>query len=522
VDSSIDAAKGSIVAYGRAQGKPDEMIQNDLLSAESKARMAVMTRMADTDPKSAIDYYHNNQTKLTGEDLIRAQALIVPTERKYKAMNVASNVLAEGAPKVSDGDVINYVMNNLEGGDQVITDGNGAIAKFGINAKANPDVDVANLDAQTAQQIYMQRYWNKIDGDKLPPDMRLAAMSFAVTSGTGPANDLIDKAGNDPRKFQELASGYYQNLATQNPDKYGKSLPGWMNRVANVSAQIDAMHGQLPSEVDMFDRINAQTSDPQVASDAKELVSKQIEAMKKDQTDKFSAASQDAWRYRQSGQEVPPSVVARMNPKDVEDMQKSASPDPAVYEDARQHILAGQHIDLKSIRWQLGSKFDDLVELQGDPVKAQQNSVLDNSIKQALPAILNGHSSVKTDGDYQTVAQFRGAVMTQLQAVQKQTGKMASPQETQAVVDKMLLSTSAGMLGKPLFQLAPGQQAKVAGIPATGTHLIKGTPYSQAQVLDIITKNLTSRNIPITTENVRSTYKKLTESGQIQYTYDQR
>lgn len=524
VNSSIDAAKAAQVSLGHFQGLPDEMIANNVLNVESNARLGVLTRMSDNNPQGAVDYYHQNVASFNGSDSLAAQRLIEPTQRKVQSQNLASKVLAGQKPAVDQTGVINFVMNNLEGGDKLITDNNGAQAKFGINAAANTDVDVPNLTSDEASQIYVQRYWSKIKGDELPATMRLPAMSFAVTSGTGPANDLLQKSGGDPRKFQELAAAYYQDLATKNPEKYAASLPGWMNRMANVNQQIDYMRGQLPNIADMNNQIDAQATDPIVAADAKTLVKSQIDAVKEAQTNDYQAASKEAWQYKTNGQEVPPSVVSRMNPKEAEEMQANAPPDPTVYETARQQILSGQNVDLSSLRWRLGKKYDDLVELKADPVKQAQNSVVDNAITKALPAII-GKKTVDTTADYDKASQFRNAVQSDIMAQEKSSGKRLTPNEVQGTVDKMFLKgniqashwyTLDGQSGKA-YTLSPGRQPVIDSIPATGQHYVGGSPVSSSEVLTNIVKQLRNQGMAVTDNNVTQAYQRLVKTNQIKY-----
>lgn len=515
VQSSIDAAKASTVALGHFQGLPDDMIANNVLATESKAHLAVLTRMSDNDPSSAINYFNNNQARFSGDDLLAAQRLIEPTQRKVKSSALATQVMGDAQPKVDQNGVINYVMNTLEGGATVGTDSNGATVKYGINAAWHKDVDVPNLTGDQASQIYVNDYWNKINGDTLPAALRLPAMSFAATSGPKEANNLIQKSGGDPRKFQQLAQQFYTDLATKDPDQYAAQLPGWMNRLANVSQQIDYMHGQLPDVAALNNKIDAQATDPIVASDAKELVNKQIAAMKETQQNGYQAASKEAWAYVQNGIDVPPSVLSKMNPQDAVDMQSKVPVDPNVYETTRQQVLSGVPVDLASLRWKLGNKFDELVELQGDPVKQAQNSVIDNTIQKALPAIL-GTSKVESLDDYQTVGQFRNSVQNEVRNQQKVTGKLPTPDDVQAVADKMLL-TSDGWGSKKLFSLAPGTQATIDAIPATGTHLVNGQNVNQQAVLNSIVKNLRNKGMAVNDANVKQAYQRMINSGQIKY-----
>lgn len=65
-------------------------------------------------------------------------------------------------------------------GGYVADDAGAGPTNFGINSRANPDVDVANLTPQKAAEIYRERYWNPIGADNLPPEMQSAAFDASV------------------------------------------------------------------------------------------------------------------------------------------------------------------------------------------------------------------------------------------------------------------------------------------------------------------------------------------------------
>lgn len=106
---------------------------------------------------------------------------------------------------------INHILD-LEGG-YVASDGrSNSPANFGINQKANPDIDVKNLTKEQAKAIYKERYWDSINADSLPENIRLIAMDTAVNQGVGVAQELIGKSNNDPAKFTQLRIEHYKSL----------------------------------------------------------------------------------------------------------------------------------------------------------------------------------------------------------------------------------------------------------------------------------------------------------------------
>lgn len=113
-----------------------------------------------------------------------------------------------------------------EGGYVADDNGRGP-TKYGINKRANPEVDLDKLDEKGAQDIYQKKYWDEIGADKLPPAMQPVAMNFAVQAGQDQAKKLIAQSGGDPVKFNELAKSYYDSLPQRGP----KDLrPGWKAR----------------------------------------------------------------------------------------------------------------------------------------------------------------------------------------------------------------------------------------------------------------------------------------------------
>lgn len=101
---------------------------------------------------------------------------------------------------------------------------------FGINSRANPDINVASLTPQSATQIYRNRYWNAIGADNLPPQIRQAAFDTAVNMGPEVAKRLAQESGGDPERFMALRQQRYDGLVRSNPQKYGQYAQAWAQR----------------------------------------------------------------------------------------------------------------------------------------------------------------------------------------------------------------------------------------------------------------------------------------------------
>lgn len=126
----------------------------------------------------------------------------------------------------------NEVIGGLLGreGGYVADDAGAGPSNFGINSRANPDVDVANLTPQQAMELYKVRYWDPIGGDSLPPQIREAAFDAAVNQGPERAKQWLASANNDPREFARLRQQHYDSLVQRDPAKYGQYADGWRRR----------------------------------------------------------------------------------------------------------------------------------------------------------------------------------------------------------------------------------------------------------------------------------------------------
>lgn len=112
-------------------------------------------------------------------------------------------------------------------GGFVANDNNHGATNYGINQQANPDIDVSKLSPEQATQVRKSRYWDAIHADALPPAMQPVAYNFAIQAGAGAANRLLQEAGNDPAKFNDLAKQYYAAIP---PDKANGNTATWQQR----------------------------------------------------------------------------------------------------------------------------------------------------------------------------------------------------------------------------------------------------------------------------------------------------
>ncbi|MCI0598162.1 MAG: hypothetical protein L0Y60_01355 [Beijerinckiaceae bacterium] len=126
---------------------------------------------------------------------------------------------------------VEYILD-WEGGSRLVRD-TGGLTRYGISQRAFPNVDIVRLTRANAIYLYRVHYWDKLDCDSLPDEMRLAVFDCAVNQGVGAAARFLARASS-LEEFMSLRRSHYRNLAAGNPGKYGKYLKGWFNRMNAV------------------------------------------------------------------------------------------------------------------------------------------------------------------------------------------------------------------------------------------------------------------------------------------------
>ena len=70
----------------------------------------------------------------------------------------------------------------------------GGETNMGISKRAFPDIDIKNLDVETASAIYKKYYWNQVKADQLPSGLDLVVFDGAVNSGPAQSAKWLQKA----------------------------------------------------------------------------------------------------------------------------------------------------------------------------------------------------------------------------------------------------------------------------------------------------------------------------------------
>lgn len=128
----------------------------------------------------------------------------------------------------------------IEGG-YIADDAGKGPSNFGINATANPGVDIKNLTKEQAIEIYRAKYWTPVVSllpENAPDELVRQVFDTSVNMGPGTATSMLDKSGGDLSLFVEARRQRYQDIYEANPEKNGKFLKGWSSRLG-----VDIMGG---------------------------------------------------------------------------------------------------------------------------------------------------------------------------------------------------------------------------------------------------------------------------------------
>lgn len=162
-----------------------------------------------------------------------------------------------GSAKGSFDSALKFTLSH-EGGLGI--DNNGAAVNYGINQKANPDVDVKSLTKEGAAAIYKANYWNAIGGDALAgkdPALATAVFDTAVLAGPAKAKELLAASDGSAAGFTDQRQKFLQSLSEQNPAKYGgKVAQAWDRRTRELSAMAHSAStpgGDVPQVQPMTD-----------------------------------------------------------------------------------------------------------------------------------------------------------------------------------------------------------------------------------------------------------------------------
>jgi len=98
--------------------------------------------------------------------------------------------------------------------------------KYGISARAYPDLDIKDLAPEQAAAIYRRDYWDKCGCDSLAYPLDVAVFDTSVNCGVGGAGKILARSsGFIDFLFKRIA--YYISLKGDAPD-------GWFQRCVDL------------------------------------------------------------------------------------------------------------------------------------------------------------------------------------------------------------------------------------------------------------------------------------------------
>jgi len=151
-------------------------------------------------------------------------------------------------------------MYDHEGGTSYDVNDRGGLTRFGICKKQYPDVDIANLTLEQADEIYIRDYWLKNKCHLMPTPIAIAVFDSSVNCGVGSGAIWLQKAINSqgdnigvdgvigPVTLAKLEScnpyniagkivsnrmRRYSKLISRDPSQRG-FITGWINRASDL------------------------------------------------------------------------------------------------------------------------------------------------------------------------------------------------------------------------------------------------------------------------------------------------
>jgi lysozyme family protein len=138
--------------------------------------------------------------------------------------------------------IIDFVIDQQEGGDTLAQEPNGAVARYGINSAAFPSADVQNMTRAGAVDIYKKEFWGRYGIDDLPDNMKMIAFDSVVNHRSDFAKDVVKAISNGatPDEILNMRLKEYQRLA-ESPE-YAAYYDGWVNRLQRLKTMTGAEH----------------------------------------------------------------------------------------------------------------------------------------------------------------------------------------------------------------------------------------------------------------------------------------
>jgi hypothetical protein len=336
------------------------------------------------------------------------------------------------------------------------------------------------------------------------------AFDAAVQHGAdADTRKMIEESGGDAEKLIELRRDYYMELATQNPEKNGPQLRGWMNRLGQIKSQVEAARGAMPTLEEAYAQIDANTTNPEVATKAKAEYKSRLDAFEGARKQREDDAARQVAEYESRGETPPATLLAEMNPQKQIDRQKNDY-DPKEYERIRTQISYGQPIDLEQYRWRMpADQFAELAQAQADPLTQVRLRTIDEAAKENVKSIV-GRSVEKFEKkeDYDSYNRYRQTIASDVAAYEKASGKKATSDDIEKIADRIAKVTEGGIFSYGVDD--------IEGIPKEKSFKTKGgASIDYAALVRVISDDLRKRGFKVTPEAVSTRYLDAVERGLI-------
>lgn len=464
-NAALDGARAPTLLRAKKDGllfyKEDGSVDMDKLPPSVKEELEIIdsnvysgafNRMVDEDPKAAVDFFEKNVSKFKGADLQQASKIAKSAERKYKARDTAQNVLRAFVPPRAQNDIIDNTIR-LEGGfDKTVIDSNGEAVRAGINIKHVKNKDGTKMTAEqlkalTPEEIrdlYKEQYWDAGKIGDLPPQMQLVAFDAVVQHGADEETlAAIKDANGDPMKLIEWRIKKFERLRKADPDTWNPRWKGVMNRMKDLAIAVNQNQDELPDEFEMIRRIDETTDDIEVAKDAKQLVKESLAAMKAAKEVKEKEAADRVQDDINNGRTPKEADIAAMSAADQKAM-RNAEPDAGLYWVLHRAVASGEEIDLTKFRWQLGGKYNELLDIQNDPEKQLYARKVSDVLKSGSGLII-GKANPSSPDDFKKLESFERKFNERMKAEAKATagGKKPGAETAQRILDELLFEVKS-------------------------------------------------------------------------------
>jgi hypothetical protein len=513
----FEDSETTLRARAAQKGWSTEKLNVEIQSEYSKVQSARLVAMIDQDRPDAIikakQLFDEGNTagRFTFDDARKLDRMFDSVYGKALAQDAYGKI---GTPKVGTSKAaISFVIDRLEGGDKVVNEPGGGVAKFGISSDVNTDKNsivrrsgltaeqVKNLSRADAEKIYQEQYWNAIDADNLPPAMRFLAFDTAVNHGVGKATELLKKAGDDPQRLIQLRYQEYQRLARSNPEKYGAQLKGWTNRLAtladNVSTGPDSK--AVEDEAGRLEVI-APGAGAELLAIHKTIIDRQESVRKATQTEFLDTVMPKL--YQSNGNISVLSASEKAKAVELGVWEKVAGYNGVSRSDVATK-MAGMSVeeilstDFSDPAYRLAlsqSDYDEMIKRQAS-LRDKPAARGEFRTKQELVKGAWQTAGLSTDsGEF---ANFRAAVEDAFSSqVEANGGKPLRNDEMQAIASRMAMKTSVGAswfdgsAPKRVYQIDPeNMDYEIAGV--------------QSNVATRIIDSLVANNLPVNTDNLQ-------------------